>query len=112
MTEKEINRKAQETYPKRYSYDGFTKHDLNYQKREGYTKAIQEIEEQPKIKGWIYREKNDELYISAQGRKPFRKTDYDFTMSDGWIVELDEDLFPELTWESEPVEIELLIRKI
>jgi len=66
----------------------------------------------PKIHGWVARDEDGRLCM--YGDKPFRDIFYGnktwFVERDLW--ELPKELFPEITWESEPVEVELLIRKV
>ena len=118
MTEEQINKKALEAYPLPPLYNEEQRRSKAYadsyararDQQDGYCKALSQIEELPKIKGWVARDYNG-LYLTKE--KPFRN---------GYIAEwaikreipvlLDECDFPELTWESEPIEVELLIRKI
>lgn len=67
-----------------------------------------------KIKGWVVRDCYG-LWLYKQ--KPHRvngKHTSHWTNEFGPNSEycLDEELFPELTWESEPIEVELTIKKI
>jgi len=71
-----------------------------------------------KIKGWITRDKpgygNSRGWLRLHFRKP-EKTVRDWNSKDEFDVDdsqiLNDDMFPNLTWESEPLEVELLIRK-
>lgn len=111
MTEQQINEKALEAYPE----DKLTAvENVNRAKRGGYIKALKEIESLPKIKGWVAR---DECGLLFYRKKPYR---YDGIFYSHWTDEygpnseipLDDSLFPELTWEDEPIEVELIIRKV
>lgn len=114
MTEEQINKKALEEYPKEtyYDRDMCDYVDINSKGRNGYIEALKEIESLPKIKGWVAR---DECGLLFYRKKPYR---YDGIFYSHWTDEssseipLDDNLFPELTWEDEPVEVELIIRKI
>lgn len=117
MTEEQINQKALEVIPPNLSeIDGY---DWNENERDGYIKALKEIEELPKIKGWVARDKvgwgNSKGWLRLHFRKPertVRSWDSVNEFLEDESQTLNSDMFPELTWESEPVEVELLIRKI
>ena len=106
MTEEEIKQKATETYPK-HEFGIYVKD--NELKREGYTKALTELEFMPKIKGWVARDKSMDLFFYYID-KPERKIDC--WGQEGLTTILDPNMFPEITWESEPIEVELIIRKL
>lgn len=62
-----------------------------------------------KIKGWVARDSDGSLNIHKE--KPSRWSIY-FWICRGGYLHIDKTLFPELTWESEPIEVELTIKKI
>ena len=62
-----------------------------------------------KIKGLVARDSDGSLNIHQE--KPSRQSIY-FWMFEGGYFHVDKTLFPELTWNDEPIEVELLIRKI
>lgn len=71
-----------------------------------------EIENLPKIKGWIARDKTYELNFFS--KKPQRQiVDKGLSWDNVWIgkklLVLDCDLYPNLTWEDEPIEAEIII---
>lgn len=105
MTKEQIKQRALETYPLESQFiaanDEF--------KREGYIKALEELEKLPKIKGWIAREKSNELIFSYIN-KP-KRSDNEW-IYDGLIATLDPNTFLDLTFVDDPIEVELLIRKI
>ena len=116
MTEEQINQKALEAYPEKLYKDcDGNSYDDNENYREGYIKALEEISSLSKVKGWVARDRGGDLHIFKA--KPDRVKDnlgldYDNYWCGEYITELDCDIFPDLTWESEPIEVELLIRKI
>jgi hypothetical protein len=66
------------------------------------------------IKGWISRDKDNGLTLYT-GTKPIREHNqfWDNSGNPGsYRMSIDENLFPELTWESEPIEVELTIKPI
>ena len=80
--------------------------------RYGYIKACEEYESLPKIHGWVARNKEpDELIFAPGDEKPIRMATYWFC-GFTWSYVVIKDIFPKITWESEPVEVELLIRKV
>ncbi len=118
MTQEEIVKKAFDAYPHRPQMviinNGFGRisiGDLNDDKRKGYVKALTEIESLPKIHGWAARDKNGEIHVFEV--EPRRSC-----MEESWwdrdyvSVEIEKDSFPDITWESEPTEVELLIRRV
>lgn len=116
MTEEQINEKALEEYPKETYYDRDICDyvDINAKERDGYIKALKEIESLPKIKGWVVR---DECGLWFYREKPYK---VEGTFYSHWTdkngpnseLPLDDNLFPELTWEDKPIEVELIIRKV
>ena len=66
-------------------------------------------EQEYKIKGWVARDSDGSLNIHQE--KPSRWSIYLWTFGGGYF-HIDKTLFPELTWEDEPIEVELTIKKI
>jgi poly-D-alanine transfer protein DltD len=115
MTDKQIEEKALEAYPPEYEQEDFDETwDMNEQYREPYIKALKEIESLPKIKGWVARDQQvDEFYgngLILHHSKPTREGNE--WSSKTIAMHLPLDFFPDLTWESDPIEVELLIRKV
>lgn len=122
MTHGEIEKKAFEVFPKpnRCDYPNDDEYGnaiiVRSIQREGYIKAIEEIESLPKVKGYVARDKDGEL--SFWSVKPMRLTLDEDTCR--WVVPgacyylnlAYTNMFPEITWESEPVEVEFLIREL
>lgn len=70
------------------------------------------------IQGWVCRDKKDNaLYLHVE--KPYRAQsgcdvwdDPDWWESDcPYLLPLDKSLFPHLTWESDPIEVEIIIKR-
>lgn len=65
-----------------------------------------------KIKGWVARDKSGTLFFFQQ-TKPNRHENGDYWVGDGHsFVLMNEALCSKLTWEDEPIEVELTIKKI
>lgn len=105
----------------RMSLDNFYGGDVQEALKMG-AKALTEIESLPKIHGWVARCKwpcPRELYFYHGEEKPIRCGSqvedaggdfyWDFLHD---ISPLPPTMFPDLKWEDEPIEVELLIRKI
>lgn len=79
----------------------------------------------PKIKGWVARDgtvrRIDVGRLRFFDNKPFRR-DYITTVNGEWgehrdypckyIINLPKDLFPDLSWKDEPIEVELTLNRI
>lgn len=99
----DIEKRALKVYP-----EGWT----NDKKREGYIKCAEEYESIPKVRGWVARDEDKTLNVFLDDYCPDR----------GECVWLGErkirlerkgtKVFSEITWESEPVEVELLVRRV
>lgn len=126
MTPEEINKKANEAYPiiKRDVGEGKYVPIDNYKKeRSGYVKALEEISALPTIKGWVAREKPIEIDASEPKTiinrlvffkdKPTRGMVGWFnggpTMLSSPLFHDFFDMFSDLKWEDEPIEVELPI---
>ena len=70
------------------------------------------------IQGWVCRDKKDNA-LNLHAEKPYRaQSGYDvYNEPDWWesdcasLLPLDKSLFPDLTWESDPIEVELIIKR-
>lgn len=71
------------------------------------------VETLPKVRGWVARDKETDAFqgngLCLHSAKPVRE-------GDEWsgktlMMHLPESLFPDLAWESEPIEVELLIHR-
>lgn len=65
------------------------------------------------ISGWVARDKDGELALFRENDKPFKMGDHDFWCSDFARIgrDIPEGLFPDLTWDSDPIEVELIIKR-
>ena len=106
-----IEERAFKAYPKpKLMGSSNILYDFEANSREGYIKACEEYESLPKIHGWwVARDENGDLWAYEMKPSRFESTWWDRDYS---RLSLDNDDFPEITWESEPVEVELLIRKV
>lgn len=64
------------------------------------------------IQGWVARDKNGDL-VCCVGSKPYKEENIPF-----WKVNfrnffecIPNDLFPDLTWDDDPIEVELIIKR-
>jgi len=109
----DIEKKAYEAYPRLTGCDSITESSQE-ERREGYIKCAEEYESLPKIHGWVARDSVEDNFIGTglilHHSKPTR-VGGEWSSQTIW-AHLPSKLFPEITWESEPVEVELLIRKV
>lgn len=65
------------------------------------------------IQGWVARDEEvGNIWLFKN--EPTRNTDLSYGFWDGNnddFIELPTDLFPDLTWESEPLEVEIIIKR-
>lgn len=117
MTDKEYKQK------KRECWEEFCESDKPYDVEPAFAFAFdrayalgkqeskQESKQETVIQGWVCRDNNS---LNAQiliGDKP-KRTGYGFWENKtADCITLPEDLFPDLTWESEPQEVELIIKR-
>ena len=117
MTQEEIIHKAQEVYP--------DMHPEYFHMREGYRQALTDISSLPSIKGWIARDPHIDNPIDNEDKevsdmigiypsKPIRFLDICWDRgADGCPpFILPKTMFPEITWDSEPVEVNIIIEKL
>lgn len=111
MTHEEIEQKALEVYPVINDCLNSTI-DINKKSREGYIKALLEVESLSKVHGWIARDKDGLLGFYSD--KPQRFDDKAWWCDPGCYtaLALPPESYPEITWESEPLEVELILRKL
>lgn len=62
--------------------------------------------EEAVISGWVARDENNSLYLYE--KRPVR--DHDEWVEET-VIYLDDDLFPDLTWDSAPEPIEIIIKR-
>lgn len=63
------------------------------------------------IQGWVARDSNSDLFIYND--KPKRDTRWDSVeiWNGETYIELDSNLFPDLTWESDPEPVEIILKR-
>lgn len=62
------------------------------------------------IQGWVARDANPHrLYI--YGCKPLRLSDMWSVLGESFAIQIFPDLFPDLTWDSDPEEVEIAIKR-
>ena len=81
-------------------------------KQETKQEIKQETKQETVISGWVARDSNESLYLFCLKPERVRY----LGSSDGvWmsrtIEKLDPALFPDLSWESDPIEVELIIKR-
>ena len=82
----------------------------------GKAQARDEFNNLPKIKGWVARDKDgenpSELAIFT-GLSPNRlqRAGWWENRGDSWMA-IPDDMFPDIKWEDDPVEVELIIKRI
>ena len=105
MTKEEIEKKAYESYPTSNGLD----EEFQEAKRDAYTQALAELES-PKLYGWVARDKNGMLHLFDV--EPKRIGDYWWNRDYNSEPICNEEAFPDITWESDPIEVEILIRRV
>lgn len=86
----------------------------NFYNGEEEHKAMQAL---PIIHGWVARDNSGRVYGNLHFW--FHKPTMPATTKSEWMTDrvndsftLPDNMFPELTWESEPVEVELIIKRV
>ncbi len=59
---------------------------------------------------YLARDKNNDLYLFYKKPKKIRDCWWADSELDGSYLKLDKTLYPEVTWDSDPVEVDLVIR--
>ena len=62
------------------------------------------------MKGWVARDKANDLYFFTY--KPHRTDGVFYSGICEYMFHLNNDMFPELSWQTEPIEVELFVKKI
>ena len=114
MTHGEIEKKAFEVFPapNRCDYPNDDEYGnaiiVRSIQREGYIKALEEIESLPKVKGYVARDRFGRLSTSLANE--ILERDRETWIGGNWLH--DNRAFPKITWKDEPVEVEFLIREV
>ena len=106
-----IEERANRTFPDEYPFfPGSDTGTSRAKERRGYIKCAEEYESLPKIRGWVATNLGGvpQFFLG----KPYRDMEFEVWKNMGEEISLPYNSFPEITWESEPVEVELLIRKV
>lgn len=79
-----------------------------------YALSRQEKDVDTVIQGWVARDENKKLFIYRNKTAPERRISY-WKKESCWIgdvlAEIDATLFPDLTWESDPSPVEIIIKR-
>lgn len=105
MNEQEMNQKALESYPN-LAEQSVERNAF----RKGFKACSKTIESLPKTKGWVAKDKVGHVILFEE--HPNREEFEGKWCSIYGSIYLESDSFTELTWEDEPIEIELIIRKL
>lgn len=80
-------------------------------------KQGREVEEMIRMQGWMCRDKiwdkelqDSDLCVAME--KPERDQEMGCWVYMGYFIPLKTELYPDLTWDDEPVEVEILVNKI
>lgn len=84
--------------------------NLNYDNL-AYTLGKQEKDADAVIQGWVARDSNGSLYFYRCKPERVRLNSNDGLWMSETLNELNSDLFPDLTWESDPIEVELIVKR-
>lgn len=108
ITQEEIEKAAKEYSDRLGKSRDVTWNDAEYGFIAGVNFALgkQEKDADTVISGWVARDENKSLYLYE--KRPVRN-------HNEWVEEtviiLDDDLFPDLTWESEPEQVEIILKR-
>ena len=112
----DIEEKSLKAYPEQMmNYGPRVTYDRNHERREAYARGRKderfETESLPSEKYWVAREKQGSLFLFKL--KPRRHTNgpHGFWLGEPRFL-MPEDMFPDITWESEPKEYKCLFREI
>lgn len=106
----DIEKKAYEAFPDDGCVNSGLFNQQQAERREGYIKCAEEYESLPKIRGWVARDHSG--IIKIHECKPYKNENCGIWDNMDTRIIITRSLFQEITWESEPVEVELLIRKV
>ena len=117
MNKEQIIKKSFEKYPINNVRNSLGyMYDENRDKREGYIQALTEIESMPMVKGWLVRDWIGNFLCFFRKGKPITKREGRWEDNDGLTGEIlgayCSDKIDDLTWDSVPVEAEIIIRTV
>lgn len=61
------------------------------------------------IRGWVARDENGDLFMYST--KPFRDKTTELWFGGLTMMTPSNDLFPDITWDDEPIKVELIIKR-
>lgn len=61
------------------------------------------------LTGWVARDLGNEVELNLFTEKPIRG-EFNWFVSNGDIIRLNRNIFPELKWEDTPIEVEIMIK--
>lgn len=61
------------------------------------------------IQGWVARDDSGDLLVHHA--KPKRVKTARMWVAKGYSMSISNDLFPDLTWDSDPLEVEIIIKR-
>lgn len=77
-----------------------------------YELGFNEKSDAPKIKGWVARDKSGDLYFFHYDCKPHRTDGVFYSECSEDVFHLDNSMFSEIDWQTEPIEVELTISRV
>jgi hypothetical protein len=79
----------------------------------GKQESKQESKQETVIQGWAARDESGLLNFFYGGSVPYKNdNDGDWNTAFGRVLEyLPREMFPDLTWESDPIEVEIIIKR-
>lgn len=75
----------------------------------GKQEIKQETDADTVIHGWVARDNNGKLYIYSDKPERYNKG-FRWVLGSAFLP-LPSDLFPDLTWDDDPIEVELIIKR-
>ena len=65
-----------------------------------------------KLKGWVAKDRNGHIRLYSESPKFLWESTWQINALTGWSFPLPQDSFPTLTWEDEPIEVEIEIKEV
>lgn len=106
-----IDKAAEEFADKEYMTNQYERDALYKGYYHGMKDALskQEKDADTVISGWVARDKNGDLFMYSTKPEWDRLTGMWY--GERALITPSNDLFPDLTWESDPIEVELIIKR-
>ena len=96
-----------------FNDEEYSKSAFSYAFDSAYALGKQEKDvDETVIRGWVARDENGDLVCCA-GSKPYKEENIPFWKVNfrNFIECIPNDLFPDLTWNDDPIEVELIIKR-